>query len=37
MAGERMALPGAVEISAVCTHPDHLGKGLAGKPHRYTA
>ena len=30
MAGERMALPGAVEISAVCTHPDHLGKGLAG-------
>lgn len=34
MAGERMALPGAVEISAVCTHPDHLGKGLAGKVMR---
>jgi predicted GNAT family acetyltransferase len=30
MAGERMALPGFVEISAVCTHPEHTGKGYAG-------
>jgi len=29
MAGERMALPGLREISAVCTHPRHLGKGYA--------
>lgn len=29
MAGERMAVPGAREISAVCTHPDFLGRGLA--------
>lgn len=29
MAGERMRLDGFVEISAVCTHPDHRGKGLA--------
>ncbi|MFE2286630.1 GNAT family N-acetyltransferase [Streptomyces sp. NPDC059443] len=31
MAGERMHPPGWVEISAVCTHPDHRGKGLAGR------
>ncbi len=30
MAGERLHLPGYVEISAVCTHPDFLGKGYAG-------
>jgi ribosomal protein S18 acetylase RimI-like enzyme len=30
MAGERMKLPGYTEISAVCTHPDHLGHGYAG-------
>lgn len=29
MAGERMALPGHREISAVCTHPDHAGRGYA--------
>jgi len=28
MAGERMHLTGFREISAVCTHPDHRGKGL---------
>jgi GNAT superfamily N-acetyltransferase len=27
--GERMHLPGATEISAVCTHPDQRGRGLA--------
>jgi ribosomal protein S18 acetylase RimI-like enzyme len=27
MAGERMQLPGFVEISAVCTHPDYRGRG----------
>ncbi len=27
MAGERLKVPGYTEISAVCTHPDHLGKG----------
>ena len=30
MAGERLKLPGYTEISAVCTHPDHLGHGHAG-------
>lgn len=29
MAGERMIVPGAREISAVCTHPDFTGRGLA--------
>lgn len=29
MAGERLRLPGFTEISAVCTHPDHLGQGHA--------
>jgi len=29
MAGERMRLDGFVEISAVCTDPDHRGRGLA--------
>ena len=29
MAGQRLHLPGYSEISAVCTHPDHLGKGYA--------
>jgi predicted GNAT family acetyltransferase len=29
MAGERMRLNGHVEISAVCVHPDHRGKGYA--------
>jgi ribosomal protein S18 acetylase RimI-like enzyme len=29
MAGERLHFPGYCEISAVCTHPDHRGRGLA--------
>lgn len=29
MAGERLRMEGFVEISAVCTHPDHRGRGLA--------
>ena len=29
MAGERLKLSGYTEISAVCTHPDHLGHGYA--------
>jgi predicted GNAT family acetyltransferase len=30
MAGERIAIPDHREISAVCTHPSHTGKGYAG-------
>jgi len=30
MAGERLKVPGYTEISAVCTHPEHSGKGYAG-------
>jgi len=30
MAGERMKAPGFTEVSAVCTHPDFRGRGLAG-------
>jgi|SRR5579863_4070117 len=29
MAGERLRIPGYTEISAVCTHPEHLGRGHA--------
>lgn len=29
MAGERLKVPGFTEVSAVCTHPAHLGKGYA--------
>jgi ribosomal protein S18 acetylase RimI-like enzyme len=29
MAGERLRLPGYTEISAVCTHPSHIGRGYA--------
>lgn len=29
MAGERMGVPGFREISAVCTHPDWQGRGMA--------
>ena len=29
MAGERLHLPGLTEVSAVCTHPDHTGRGYA--------
>lgn len=31
MAGERFLLDGWAEISAVCTHPDHRGRGLAAR------
>jgi predicted GNAT family acetyltransferase len=35
MAGERIRLTGFTEISAVCTHPDFRGRGLArGLTHR---
>lgn len=30
MAGKRMHLPGHVEVSAVCTHPEARGRGYAG-------
>lgn len=30
MAGERMRPTGFTEVSGVCTHPDHRGKGYAG-------
>ena len=30
MAGERMHMPGFREVSGVCTHPDHRGRGYAG-------
>jgi predicted GNAT family acetyltransferase len=29
MAGERLGLPDYTEVSAVCTHPNHLGHGYA--------
>ena len=29
MAGERMRAPGHTEVSGVCTHPDHRGRGYA--------
>jgi ribosomal protein S18 acetylase RimI-like enzyme len=31
MAGQRLACTGYREISAVCTHPDQRGRGLAGR------
>jgi predicted GNAT family acetyltransferase len=34
MAGERLRIDGYQEISAVCTHPDFLGRGYA---HRLIA
>ena len=37
MAGERMHPTGYVEISAVCTHPDHRGQGLATRLVRAVA
>lgn len=30
MSGQRLKVPGYAEVSAVCTHPDHTGKGYAG-------
>jgi ribosomal protein S18 acetylase RimI-like enzyme len=29
MAGERLRCPGYTEVSAICTHPEHLGRGHA--------
>jgi predicted GNAT family acetyltransferase len=29
MAGERLRVPGYTEVSAVCTHPEHSGRGYA--------
>ncbi len=29
MTGERLKVPGYTEVSAVCTHPEHIGKGYA--------
>lgn len=29
MAGERLKVPGYTEVSAVCSHPEHTGKGYA--------
>jgi ribosomal protein S18 acetylase RimI-like enzyme len=37
MGGERLLLPGRPEMSAVCTHPDHRGAGLAGDVIRHLA
>ena len=37
MAGERFRVPGFTEISAVCTHPDARGRGLAAKLMRVVA
>ncbi|MGW6985147.1 GNAT family N-acetyltransferase [Streptomyces sp. NPDC054932] len=37
MAGERMRPEGWSEISAVCTHPDHRGRGLAARLIRAVA
>jgi predicted GNAT family acetyltransferase len=37
MAGERMAVPGHREVSGVCTHPDHRGRGFAGALMRAVA
>jgi predicted GNAT family acetyltransferase len=37
MAGERLKVPGFTEISAVCTHPDARGRGLAAALMRRVA
>jgi ribosomal protein S18 acetylase RimI-like enzyme len=37
MAGERLHLSGHTEISAVCTHPDARGRGLAAALTRHVA
>jgi ribosomal protein S18 acetylase RimI-like enzyme len=37
MAGERMRFTGFAEVSAVCTHPDVRGRGLAGALTRQVA
>lgn len=37
MAGERMKPEGFTEVSGVCTHPDHRGRGYAGALMRHVA
>ena len=37
MAGERMRVDGFTEVSAVCSHPDHRGRGYAGALMREVA
>ncbi|MDO8323720.1 MAG: GNAT family N-acetyltransferase [Phenylobacterium sp.] len=37
MAGERMRPDGFTEVSGVCTHPDHRGRGYAGRLMRVVA
>jgi predicted GNAT family acetyltransferase len=37
MAGERMKMPGLSEVSGVCTHPGHRGRGYAGALMRVVA
>ncbi len=37
MAGERMRMAGFAEVSGVCTHPDHRGKGYAAGLMRIVA
>jgi predicted GNAT family acetyltransferase len=37
MAGERMKPDGFTEVSGVCTHPDHRGRGYAGALSRIVA
>jgi len=37
MLGERMGMPGYRELSAICTHPDFLGRGLARRLMAYAA
>jgi predicted GNAT family acetyltransferase len=37
MAGMRMAVPGLVELSGVCAHPDARGQGLARLLSRYVS
>lgn len=37
MAGERMKPDGFTEVSGVCTHPDHRGRGYAGALMRVVA
>jgi ribosomal protein S18 acetylase RimI-like enzyme len=37
MGGERLLLPGHPEMSAICTHPEHRGEGLATDVIRHLA
>ena len=37
MAGQRMRVPGYIELSGLCTHPDFQGRGLGALLFRYVA